>query len=240
VVDDGSNDDTARLALRSRRRGLEVIRHPGNLGVGAAIETGYHAALVGRAAVVAVMAGDGQMDPADLAPLIMPVLAGQADYAKGNRLRWPGAVNRMPLLRWLGNHVMTWITRLTSGYRDLGDSQCGYTAASQALLSALVREKLHAGYGYPNDVLARLHSLGARVVEVPVRPVYGPDWRSGIGLGTLLYPILPVLVRSMLRRLLSPKLRGAVRFKLRWRDEALCADHLLPALAGRSGGRVRR
>jgi len=200
VVDDGSADGTGRIAARSGRRGLEVVVHEQNRGVGAAIATGYRRALALGADATAVMAGDAQMDPADLPNLLAPVLAGQADYAKGNRFAWPGCWREMPLARFLGNVALSSLTRLATGYR-LFDSQCGYTVASRAALGAIDPDAMFARYGYPNDLLGRLARAGARAVDVPVRPVYGPGWRSGIRLTTVVYPILFLLGRAFLLRL---------------------------------------
>jgi glycosyltransferase involved in cell wall biosynthesis len=209
VVDDASRDGTGRIAgrlartlsRRGGRRGLEVLVHRQNRGVGAAIATGYRRALELGAHATAVMAGDAQMDPADLPRLLTPILGGAADYAKGNRFGWPGCWRLMPLHRFLGNVVLSFLTRLSSGYHHLFDSQCGYTVASRAALLAIEPGKMFARYGYPNDLLARLHAAGARVVDVPVRPVYGPAWRSGISLVTVIYPIAFVLLRSFVHRL---------------------------------------
>jgi glycosyltransferase involved in cell wall biosynthesis len=205
VVDDGSGDGTARVASRSARRGLEVLVHARNRGVGAAIATGYRRALELGADATAVMAGDAQMDPADLPHLLAPVIAGRADYAKGNRLIWPDCRDEMPLGRFLGNHALSWLTRLACGYRRVGDSQCGYTVASRAALLAIDPGALFARYGYPNDLLGRLACAGARVVDVPVRPVYGPGWRSGIRLGRVLLPLAFVLVRAWIRRVIASR-----------------------------------
>lgn len=200
VVDDGSADPTARIAARSGRRGIEVVVHDRNRGVGAAIATGYRRAQALGADATAVMAGDAQMDPADLPQLLAPVLAGEADYAKGNRFAWPGCWREMPLTRFLGNVVLSGLTRVATGYRVF-DSQCGYTVASRAALSAIDPDAMFARYGYPNDLLGRLARAGVRAVDVPVRPVYGPAWRSGIRLTTVVYPILFLLGRAFLLRL---------------------------------------
>ena len=207
VVDDGSADATARIASRSSRRGLEVIVHPVNRGVGAAIATGYRRALGLQADATAVMAGDAQMDPADLPGLLAPVLSGQADYAKGNRFAWPGCWRHMPPTRFLGNVILSALTRIACGYR-LFDSQCGYTVASRAALAAIDPDAMFARYGYPNDLLGRLARAGARAVDVPVRPVYGPGWRSGIRVTTVIYPVLFLLVRAFLLRLGPRRRRG--------------------------------
>lgn len=203
VVDDASRDDTYRRALRSRRRGLEVLRHERNQGVGAALRTGYLRALALGADVVAVMAGDGQMDPADLPRLLDPIAADAADYAKGNRFHDRSVWRVMPKTRLVGNLLLSLATRVTSGYYHVFDSQCGYTAASRRALEAVDVENLFPRYGYPNDLLARLNAAGMRVCDVPVRPVYGPAWHSGISLGTVVHPIALVLLRSMARRLLA-------------------------------------
>jgi glycosyltransferase involved in cell wall biosynthesis len=176
VVDDGSTDGTAEVADRlrqERQQPVTVLRHPRNLGVGAAIRTGYLAALSLGCEVVAVMAGDGQMDPADLRRLAAPIARGEADYAKGNRLEKGRKPPEMPLIRYLGISALTSLTRVAAGYRHLGDSQSGYTAVSAACLEALPLDRLYHGYGYPNHLLILLGSAGMRVLDVPVRPIYG-------------------------------------------------------------------
>lgn len=201
VVDDASNDRTSVEAARHKRSGLEVIRHPTNRGVGAAIATGYSRALALGADAAVVVAGDGQMDPADLPGLLAPLVDGSADYVKGNRFRSPEIWRTMPVSRLCGNVLLSLATKVTSGYYDLFDSQCGYTAASRRALAVIERSGLFPRYGYPNDLLARLNSAGMRVAEVPVRPIYGREWRSGIRLHTVVYPMSFVLLRSFVRRL---------------------------------------
>jgi glycosyltransferase involved in cell wall biosynthesis len=201
VVDDASVDATRREAARSRRRGLEVIRHPRNRGVGAAIRTGYARALALGVDVAAVMAGDGQMDPLDLPRLLDPIAAGAADYVKGNRFLHRDVWRCMPPARLVGNVLLSLATRVTSGYWHVFDSQCGYTAASRAALEAIDLDNMFPRYGYPNDLLARLRAARMRVVDVAVRPVYGPAWRSGISIGTVMHPIAFVLARSFVHRL---------------------------------------
>jgi glycosyltransferase involved in cell wall biosynthesis len=203
VVDDASHDRTFLEASRTRRRGLEVLQHPRNRGVGAAIATGYRRALELGVDAAVVMAGDGQMDPADLPALLEPVRAGQADYVKGNRFAHGDVWRVMPAARLAGNVALSLATKLTSGYWRLFDSQCGYTAASRRALAVIDAAGLFPRYGYPNDLLARLHAARMRVCDVPVRAIYGANWRSGIGLSTVVYPMSFVLVRSWLRRLVA-------------------------------------
>jgi glycosyltransferase involved in cell wall biosynthesis len=214
VVDDASQDDTARQAefaalRRSAPDRVEVIRHTANRGVGGAITTGYHRAIAAGADVAAVMAGDGQMDPDDLPALLDPIADGTADYVKGNRFLHPAIWSTMPASRIVGNVVLSAATRVTSGYRHVFDSQCGYTAIHRRALAAIELDKLFPRYGYPNDLLSRLRIADMRVVDVPVRPIYGPAWRSGIHLGTALHPMPWVLLRSWTTRLAAQVLRRA-------------------------------
>ena len=205
VVDDASHDRTFLEASRLRRRGLEVLQHPRNRGVGAAIATGYRRALELGVDAAAVMAGDGQMDPADLPALLAPVVDGRADYVKGNRFARPEVWRVMPPARIVGNVLLSLATRLTSGYWQLFDSQCGYTVASRRALAVIDAAGLFPRYGYPNDLLARLHAARLRVCDVPVRAIYGANWRSGIRLSTVVYPMSFVLMRSWVRRLAAKR-----------------------------------
>jgi glycosyltransferase involved in cell wall biosynthesis len=210
VVDDASRDRTSVVASRVAGPRVTVLRHEANRGVGAAIVTGYRRALALGADVAVVMAGDGQMDPADLPALLAHIADGRADYAKGNRFAHRSVWREMPRSRLVGNVLLSLATKVVSGYWLSWDSQCGYTAITRATLEVLDLDRLYARYGYPNDFLARLHAIGARVVDVPVRPVYGPAWKSGIRVRTVLHPILMVLARAWARRLWS-ELRGGPR-----------------------------
>lgn len=201
VVDDASRDATARLARRARRRAIDVVRHPANRGVGAAIVTGYRRVLALGLDVAVVMAGDGQMDPADLPALLDPIADGRAAYVKGNRFRHPDVWREMPALRLTGNVLLSLATKAVSGYWRLFDSQCGYTAIARPALAALDLDRLFPRYGYPNDLLARLHAAGIAAADVPVRPIYGPRWKSGIRLWTVIHPITWVLARALAHRL---------------------------------------
>jgi glycosyltransferase involved in cell wall biosynthesis len=195
VVDDGSPDATSHAASAVGDARLRVIRHAKNLGVGTTIVTGYRAALGEQADVVAVMAGDAQMDPADLPGVLAPILAGHADYVKGNRFASRERRN-MPWLRRLAGSLLSLATRLASGL-DINDSQCGFTAVSRHGLAALPLGELWHGYGYPNDLLLLAAQHGLSVREVTVRPVYA-DEQSGVRPWHALL-ILGLLARRLLR-----------------------------------------
>jgi glycosyltransferase involved in cell wall biosynthesis len=234
VVDDGSTDETPSIVAALGDPRLTLVRHRRNAGVGAAISSGYRQVLqrceeAPAIDVAVVMAGDGQMDPADLPRLLDPIAEGRADYVKGNRFRHPEVWRRMPKARIVGNILLSLLTRVSSGYLQIFDSQCGYTAITRATLQR-AGPWLYPRYGYLNELLGRLQLVGARLVEVPVRPIYEGQ-PSGIRLRTVLHPILSLVLRTMVRRLwlqrLRPALLGRDARRLPGADRA--ADHLLPA-----------
>ena len=196
VVDDASPDDTAARARAADDPRVKVLEHAENRGVGAAIVTGYHAAHADHMDAVAVMAGDAQMDPADLAAVLAPVLAGSADYVKGNRFRSAERLRMPRLRRWAGK-VLAVATRWASGL-DVDDCQCGYTAVSRQAIGTLPLSELWPRFGYPNDLLVLAAQHGLRVSEVTVRPIYADErsgvrpWHALLILGLLLRRVLSV------------------------------------------------
>jgi glycosyltransferase involved in cell wall biosynthesis len=206
VVDDASTDGTSARALAFGDPRVRVLRHDHNRGVGGALKTGYGAAFAAGADAVVVMAGDAQMHADDLPALLAPVLSGEADYAKGDRLSHAEARSRMPITRLIGNHVLSLLTRLCTGVRT-HDSQCGYTVLGRKAASRLELDALWDGYGYPNDLIAELGRKSLVVRDVVVRPVYA-DEVSGIGLRHALIVIPFLLARALARRFawwLSPR-----------------------------------
>ena len=177
VVDDASTDGTAEAARASGDGRIEVVRHPLNRGVGAAIGTGYRRALAmpgGPRDAIVVMAGDGQMDPEDLPALVAPIARGEADYVKGDRFRRADTVRAMPRSRRLGGRVFSWATARAIGV-PISDSQCGYAAIARAACARLDLDALWPRYGYPNDLLSQLAVRRLRIAEVPVRAVYADE-----------------------------------------------------------------
>jgi len=206
VVDDASEDDTvARAKAFVGPTQVEVLRHPSNRGVGAAIVTGYRRALALGADIVVVMAGDGQMDPTDLERVIEPIVQGHADYVKGNRLHHAEVRRSMPKDRYFGSLVLSRLTAWSIGV-PVQDSQCGYTAIGRALLLRLDLDAVWPRFGYPNDLLAAIARGGGRIAEVQVRPVYRGEQSHlrAYHVGIILY----LIGRAALRRVASRAKNG--------------------------------
>ena len=183
VVDDTSRDGTAEVVRGYvDRQGADgrivLIEHEVNGGVGAAIVTGYKDAIDREMDVVAVMAGDAQMAPDELASIAGPVARGETDYTKGNRLFYRGAWETIPRHRYLGNAFLSMLTKIASGYWHVADSQTGYTAISRQALETIQLDGVYPRYGYPNDMLVRLNIYNFRVSDIPIRPVYHADAQS--------------------------------------------------------------
>ncbi len=201
VVDDASPDATADRARAFGDPRVVVIEHERNQGVGAAIVTGYDRALADGMDVMCVMAGDNQMDPADLEGLVRPVARDEVDYAKANRLFTGEAWRVIPRHRYVGNAVLSLLTKIASGYWHVADSQSGYTAISRTMLAQLDRHRIYRGYGFPNDMLVHLNVWDARVRDFPARPVYGVGERSGIKIRRVVPRISWLLLKGFVWRL---------------------------------------
>ena len=184
IVDDKSSDGTIAVLQdwlsRSNRTGVRLIEHEVNQGVGGSIATGYKASIDSGVDVSVVMAGDGQMAPEDLPAILDPVVEEGYDYSKGNRLFTGDAWNMIPKVRYVGNSLLSLLTKIASGYWHVADSQSGYTAISKKALKTIDWDKMYKRYGQPNDLLVRLNIYNFRVKDVPIAPVYNVGEKSGI------------------------------------------------------------
>jgi len=201
VVDDQSTDGTVEAVRTLADPRVELIEHERNLGVGGAIITGYKQARDDKMIVTAVMAADAQMDPADLEMLMGAVARGDVDYAKANRLFTGQAWEVIPRYRYLGNAVLSLLTKVASGYWHIADSQSGYTAISLPYLELLDLDRIYQRYGFPNDLLVHLNVWNARVRDYPSRPIYGVGERSGIRLRKVVPTISWLLVKGFFWRM---------------------------------------
>ncbi|WP_247004844.1 glycosyltransferase family 2 protein [Halosolutus gelatinilyticus] len=159
-------------------RRVVPIRHDENRGYGAAVKTGYEHALEDDIDVVAVMNGDGQMDPEILDRIVDPVATGEADYAKGNRLLDPEDREGMSTFRFVGNALLTGLSKFATGYWTIGDPQNGYTAISRETIEGLDLDAITDQYGFLNHILTHLNVNDRRVVDVPMSAVYGAEESS--------------------------------------------------------------
>jgi len=203
IVDDASTDSTPVVLAHEKKHhpNLEVITHSKNQGVGGAIVTGYKRAKDLNLEVTAVMAGDAQMDPADLPAIIDPVVNAEIDYSKGNRLFRGESWDMIPRYRYLGNALLSFLTKIASGYWHVADSQCGYTAISLNALKVIDLDSIYKRYGMPNDILIKLNIESCLVKDVTIRPVYNIGEKSGLRLWKVIPLISKLLLRGFFQRL---------------------------------------
>ena len=203
IVDDLSEDDTVSVVheLAQSDSRIELIRLSNNSGCGGALATGYIWAKDNNYDVAVRMDGDGQMDPFDLGSLLEPVVTGQTDYSKGNRLYTGEAFKMIPKARYFGNSVLTLLTKIASGYWHVADSQSGYTAMNSKVLRTLDWGFMYTRYGQPNHLLIMLNVLNFRVRDVPVKPVYGIGEKSGIKIKKVIFTLSWLLFKNFLWRM---------------------------------------
>ncbi|MEY4642561.1 MAG: hypothetical protein RLZZ227_2555 [Pseudomonadota bacterium] len=176
AVDDCCPDNSGDyIEQHCQDKRVIVLRHASNQGVGGALITGYQAALADGMDIVVKIDGDGQMDPALLPKFTAPILAGEADYTKGNRFFDLEQLRVMPKGRLVGNALLSFMTKLSSGYWDLFDPANGYTAIHAAVLARLPFAKISKTYFFETDMLFRLNTLRAVVVDVPMSARYGDE-----------------------------------------------------------------
>ncbi len=170
VVNDGSTDKTKDILRAYTKRNIFFENHKTNCGVGTATATGYIKSLELETDIAVTMNGDGQMSPDDLVLLLEPLVEGLCDYVKGTRLI--SSKPKIPFVRYIGIRILSFLTRFSSGYRNITDSQCGFTAITQETLKKLNLSKIYPRYGFLNDMLTKLNTTGARMQEVPVKAIY--------------------------------------------------------------------
>lgn len=204
VIDDTSSDKTSEKALSympAFQDRLIVIRHEKNLGVGGAIVTGHKKALELGMDVVAIMAGDAQMDPSELEKILTPVVEGKCDYAKGNRFFNGEAWQHMPKVRFMANAGLSMLNKIASGFWNVADPQCGYTAISSTALKGLPLDSISKGYHFENSMLVNLNVQNMSVLDVPIKAIYGIGEKSGINEVWALFSFSQYLWKTFLWRL---------------------------------------
>lgn len=154
---------------------VTVLRCTSNQGVGGAVMTGYRQAIADDIKVIVKVDGDGQMDPALIPAFVSPILNGDADYTKGNRFFDLEEIRQMPKMRLFGNAALSFLTKLSSGYWDLFDPTNGYTAIHRDVARHLPMEKISKRYFFETDMLFRLNTLRAVVVDIPMDAKYADE-----------------------------------------------------------------
>jgi len=200
VVDDSSPDDTAHAVAHVDDPRVTLIRHEMNMGVGAAVLTGYTAAVERSAQVVVKLDGDGQMDPRQMERLVRPILRGEADYTKGNRFVHGRELRQMPFVRRVGNMALSFLTKAASGYWDVFDPTNGYTAIHATALASLDRERIDRRWLFETSMLIELYFIGAVVRDVYVPARYGNEV-SALSPSRALLRFPPRLLRATFRRI---------------------------------------
>lgn len=186
VVDDACPEGTGdfvRTSCADAR--VSVLRHERNQGVGGAVVTGYTAALDWGADVIVKIDGDGQMDPAFVPTLIQPLLLGDADYVKGNRFYSLESLRAMPLVRLIGNSVLSFLSKASSGYWNIMDPTNGFTAVHAGVLNLIALHKLDKRYFFESDMLFRLNIVRAVVKDVRMDARYEGEASNLSVLGTI-------------------------------------------------------
>ena len=202
VVDDACPEKSGEyLALHTTDPRVEIIFHKVNLGVGGAVKTGYARALEIQSTVVVKIDGDGQMDPSKIHEIILPILEGTADYTKGNRFFDVEAIQQMPKLRIFGNLVLSFLTKLSSGYWNNFDPNNGFTAVSNKILRRIPLPKIDDGYFFESDMLFRLNLVGARVTDVNIPARYKNE-NSNLKVRKVLFEFPIKHFRNLIKRII--------------------------------------
>jgi glycosyltransferase involved in cell wall biosynthesis len=204
VVNDGSTDNTKQIVTKLQKEDsrISLINHPKNMGLGTALITGYVESLRLRNDITVVMAGDNQMDPLDLENIVKPIILDEADYVKGNRLFRSDVKDVMPGYRYIGNSLLTFLSKFATGYWHVTDPQCGYTAISLEALQRIPINSMTKGYGYNAHILQMLNIANMRVTDVEVRPIYGPN-TTKIKLRRYVPLIIKLLSKLFMKRLIT-------------------------------------
>lgn len=201
VVDDCCPQNSADLVEQScSDPRVRVVRRERNGGVGAAVMTGYQAALDDGMEIMVKIDGDGQMDPALVPDFIAPIVAGEADYTKGNRFFDLEQIQAMPKIRLFGNAVLSFFNKISSGYWNLFDPTNGYTAIHHDVAHSLPFARISQRYFFESDMLFRLNTLRAVVVDIPMDAVYG-DEVSNLKVSQVAWEFLVRHVRNTAKRI---------------------------------------
>ena len=199
VVDDCSVDKTSDVIRQIKDERLVLLKNERNMGVGGATINGFKKGLELQGEIFIKVDGDDQMDTEKMEQLIAPLFKGY-DYAKANRFLHSKELSQMPMLRLIGNFLLTFLTKISSGYWNIFDPQNGYFAMTRNTLKLLPLDKLHKRYFFENDVLINMNINRAQICDVPIGARYA-DEKSSLKIWKVLIYFPPLLVRRFLRRI---------------------------------------
>jgi dolichol-phosphate mannosyltransferase len=202
VVDDASPDSSAELvtAAAKKDKRITLIKHTQNQGVGGAMISGFRKALELGAQIIIKLDGDGQMDTTHIPALITPLIQGKADYVKGNRFRDFQSLQKMPLIRRIGNLGLSFLTKAATGYWNIFDPTNGFFAIRAEILAQLPLNKIDRRYFFETSMLANLYLLGALVMDVPIPAQYGNE-TSNLSIRRTIFEFPLKLFVTFLRRI---------------------------------------
>ena len=201
VIDDACPEGSGRFVEENGSDArVVVVYHPHNQGVGGAVMTGYQAAIADGAEIIVKVDGDGQMDARLIPYFVDPILSGDADYTKGNRFFDLEEIRAMPPVRLFGNAVLSLMTKLSSGYWNLFDPTNGYTAIHADVAKHLPFARISRRYFFETDMLFRLNTLRAVVVDVPMDAKYGAEV-SSMKISTIIGEFLFKHIRNTIKRI---------------------------------------
>jgi dolichol-phosphate mannosyltransferase len=203
VVDDFCPENSGQVALKAGEfdKRISVVFHNQNLGVGGAVKTGYREALRLDSEVIVKIDGDGQMDPDDIADLISPLIDHTASYSKGNRFYNIEVFTKMPKVRLLGNILLSFYSKLSTGYWSIFDPNNGFTAITSKTLKKIPLDKVDNRYFFESDMLFRLNLLNSNVVDVPLPARYGSE-KSGLSVSRSIFEFFYKHNRNFVKRII--------------------------------------
>lgn len=205
LINDASSDNTGEIIQKKSCRSIaniHLIQHEENQGAGAAVKSGYRWCFDNISSdIILTVDGDGQMSPDDMSKLLEPIVNDNADFTKGNRFASGKAWQDIPRVRFLGNALLSLITKVSSGYWHVADFQTGFTAGRTSVLKYIPWERMYDRYGYPNHRMILLNVAHARVRDVAVEPLYGIGENSGIRISKVIFTMSWLLLKQFLWRL---------------------------------------
>jgi glycosyltransferase involved in cell wall biosynthesis len=201
IVDDACPEGSGELLRKSKfSKKVSIIKHEVNLGVGGAMKSGYKSAVALGADIVVKIDGDGQMDSSLIPNLIKPILSGDSDYTKGNRFYSLNLVREMPKVRLVGNVVLSFMSKLSTGFYHIFDPNNGFTAVSAEALALMDFTSIDDRYFFESDMLYQLNAVGMRAIDVPTPAIYR-DEISNLRVGHSIFYFFPRHIRNMCKRI---------------------------------------